>query len=296
MEKKRILAMLMALCLVLVFVPVNRAAAADYAEGVWLRQIPYGDGVTIAVCADAQVAGGVITITYNKDVLTFQQLKLEEQYVLSHAINDQEAGIIQISWIGTGAESKTDGYVLMWLEFVGPADLGAVMTGSVFGMPGNILPIHTLNLTGITAAIMQAEALQAESYTADSFAAVRAALKNAEELQNQVAVTQAQLDAAAETLTAAMENLVVYTPDPEPTDPPATEPQPTDPPATEPQPTESQPTESKPVETKPTEPAATQPADQKPQDEDNMMLIPILVGCCVPIVVALVLLKKRGQK
>ena len=115
-------------------------------------------------------------------------------------------------------------------------------------------------------------------------------------MQNRVAVTQAQLDAATAALTAAMENLVVYTPDPEPTDPPATEPQPTDPPATEPQPTESQPTQTKPVETKPTQPAGTQPAGQEPQDEDSMMLIPILVGCCVPIVVALVLLKKRGQK
>ena len=293
---KKMLSLLLALCLMLVLVPVNRVSAADYAEGLWLRQVPYVNGVTIAVCADAQVAGGVITITYNKDVLTFQQLKLEEQYVLSHAINDQEAGIIQISWIGTGAESKTDGYVLMWLEFVGPADLSAVMNGTVFGIPGNILPICVLNLTEITAAMMQAEALKAEDYTADSFAAVTTALENAEDVQNRVAVTQAQLDAATAALTAAMENLVVYTPDPEPTDPPATEPQPTDPPATEPQPTESQPTQTKPVETKPTQPAGTQPAGQEPQDEDSMMLIPILVGCCVPIVVALVLLKKRGQK
>ena len=298
MEKKRVLAILLALCLMLVFVPADRANAADYAPGLWLRQIPHGEGVTIAVCADSIVASGVITITYNQEVLAFQELKLEDQYVAYHAINAEDAGVIKISWIGTGAEPDAKGHVLMWLEFTGSAELSAVMSGTVYEASGSKLTITTLNETGVTAAIMQAETLQAEDYTVDSFAAVTAAVENANALLEQVAVTQSQLDAAAEALNVAMECLVYVPepgPDPDPTDP--TDPtQPTDPAPTDPQPTEPAPTESKPAETKPTQPQTTQPNNQQNQDEVNVLLIPILVGCCVPIVVAVVLLKKKGAK
>ena len=290
MEKKRVLAIVLALCLMMVFVPVNRATATDYVDSLWLRQIPHNEGVTMAVCADASVASGVITITYNQDVLTFQQLKLEDPYVLAHAINAEETGVIKISWISTGKEPTTDGYVLMWLEFTGPADLSAVLSGTVYDPSGSKMDFTTLNETAVTATIMQAEALKAEDYTAESFAGVTAALENANGLLEQVAVTQSQLDAAAASLTAAMEHLEVYVPTPtppEPTDP--TEP-------TEPAPTEPKPTEPKPTQPKPTEPAATQPEDPVSQEAENVLLIPILVGCCVPIVVAVVLLKKRGKK
>ena len=297
MEKKRVLAILMVLCLMLVFVPVNQASAAEYPCGLWLRQIPSGNGVTVAVCADAQVASGVITITYNKDVLTFQQLKLEDQYVLVHSINAEEAGVIKISWIGTGTEPKTDGYVLLWLEFAGMPDLSAVMTGTAYDATGNKLAITTLNTTGLEAAMTQAENLKAEDYTENTFANVQSALENAKSVLNQVAATQSQLDAAEEALNIAMESLVYMPADPEPTDPAPTEPAPTEPAPTEPAPTEPAPTEPKPTESRPTEPQPSQPAGQQPQEEnDDILLIPILVGCCVPIVVAVVLLKKRGSK
>ena len=290
MGKMRVFSIMLALLLVLTFVPTSQASATDYACGVWLRQVPYGDGVTIAVCADAQVAAGVITITYNKDVLTFQQLKLENEYVLNHAINADEAGVIKISWIGTGAELDTKGHVLMWLEFAGMPDLSAVMTGTIYDAAGNKLAITTLNTTGLEAVMTQAETLKAEDYTADSFAAVQTALQEAKAVLNQAAVTQSQLDDAAKKLTSAMEHLVENTPEP-----PATEPAPTDPVPTDPAPTQPKPTQPG-SDTKPTQAPTTQAGIVAPKRDNGWMIYALVAICAVAAVAVVVILKKRGRK
>ncbi len=288
MRRMRKMYILLALCLVLAMLPAASAYAAD--EGsLWLRQMPTNDGVTIAVCADTAVASGVITITYHSDVLTLQEVTMEDAHVLVHAVNDQKAGQVRISWIGTGA-AVDGGYVLLRLRFTGEHDLSAVMTGSAYTTEGDAVPVSILNLTDITAAIMQAETLQAEDYTSDSFAAVQASLQAARELLSPETVTQAQLNTAAQQLTAAMENLEEYVPEPPPTEP--TEPAPTDPAPTQPKPTQPG---SEPAETDPTQPS-TQAPTIAPKRDNSWMLIALGALLAVAAVAAVVILKKRGNK
>ena len=291
MEKKHVLAILMALCLVLACVPVNQAAAAEESGSLWLRHLPIDGGVTMALVADTAIGSGVITITYDKDVYTFQELTVDSAYVLAHAVNDKEAGTIKISWIGIGAESGA--YVLMRLQFaVNFASVGnfnVELSGSVKYADGEEIAMTTLDFAMLNTAMAQAESLKAEDYTADSFAAVRSALAAANDQANVETVTQDQVDAATQALKTAMDNLVVYVPEPEPTDPT----EPTEPAPTEPAPTQPAPTQ--PGQTEPTQPATNPTPAPQPQ-EDSMMLIAILAGCAVAVVVAVVLLKKRGKK
>ena len=291
MEKKHVFAILMALCLVLACVPVNQAAAAEESGSLWLRHLPIDGGVTMALVADTAIGSGVITITYDKDIYTFQGLTVDSAYVLAHAVNDKEAGTIKISWIGKGAESGA--YVLMRLQFVvnfaSAGNLNVEFSGSVKNADGEEIAMTTLDFAMLNTAMAQAESLKAEDYTADSFAAVQSALAAANDQANVETVTQAQVDAATQALKTAMDNLVVYVPEPEPTDPT----EPTEPAPTEPAPTQPAPTQ--PGQTEPTQPATNPTPAPQPQ-EDSMMLIAILAGCAVAVVVAVVLLKKRGKK
>lgn len=293
MRNIRKLSVILLLCMLLCALPVSSANAAENGS-LWLRQMPTDDGVTMAVCADTVVASGVITITYDSNVLAFQEVTLDSAYVLAHAINDQKAGQIRISWIGTG-EAADGGYVLLRLRFTGTADRSAVLTGSGYTADGDAIAIAVLNLTGTETAVLEAEALQAEDYTADSFAAVEAAIQEAKQLLALETVTQAQLDAVTQKLTDAMGNLVVFVPEPPPTQPPATEPAPTDPTPTDPAPTQPA---TDPAPTQPdTQPVPTKPvATPVPKKNDSLLIAAGVVLGLVVLVAVVVILKKRGSK
>lgn len=299
MRNMRKLSILLALCLVLALLPVTSANAAE-GGSLWLRYQPSVEGVEIHVCTDTNIASGVITVTYDASILEFAELLMSETFVQYYAVNAQEAGTIKISWIGTGVGAENPAWSLMTLKFAGVADQSATMTGTVYDFKGNTLAITTLNLTGATAAVMQAETLKAEDYTAESFAAMQAALQEAEALLAMETVTQAQLDAATQALVTAMENLVVYTPEPPPTEPPATEPAPTDPAPTEPAPTEPAPTEPTQPGSTAAKPNPTQPSTQEPtiapKQDNSWMLIALAAVLVVAVVAAVVILKKRGKK
>lgn len=296
MENIRKIAILLALCLVLCTLPVASAHAAE--EGnVWLRYVPGKQGV-MAICADKAVASGVITITYNAEWMTFQSVTVDSAYVLAYAVNDKETGKLQISWIAPKDNAAQGGHVLMFVEFVGISDDEYTeLVGSVQNVSGEAMAITKIDLHAALDAESDAENLKAEDYTADSFAPVQAALKNVIDLLDQVTTTQAQLDAATQALVTAMENLVVYTPEPPPTEPPATEPTPTEPAPTEPAPTEPKPSE-KPTQPgsqpKPTEPVVTDPV---PKKNDTLLIVGVALAlCAVVAIAAVVILKKRGRK
>lgn len=290
MGRVRKLAILLALCLVLALLPVTSANAAE-SGGLWLRHLPTDGSVTMALVADTQVASGIITVTYDPSLLTFQELTVDSAYVLAHAVNDKEAGTIKISWVGAGADSGA--YVLMRLQFAGESLAVAELSGNVVNESGDEIAITVLDFGAYNAAFIQAAGLKAEDYTADSFAAVQAAMQSAEALWAVEAVTQAQLDAATQALLTAVENLVVYTPEPPPTEPPATEPAPTEPAPTEP----TQPG-STPAKPQPTQPTTQAPAPA-PKGDNGWMLIALAVLGVVAVVAAVaavVIFKKRGRK
>lgn len=281
----RKLAILLALCLVLCALPVTAANAAE-SGSLWLRHLPTDEGVAMALCADTDVASGIITVTYDPGQLTFQGLTVDSTYVLAHAVNDKEAGTIRISWIGTGSGSGA--YVLMRLQFAGDSLTVAELSGTAQNADGDQIAMTVLDFGAHNAAWDQAADLKAEDYTADSFASVQAALESAEALLAVEALTQAQLDALTQELLTAMENLVVYVPEPTP-------PAPTDPAPTEPAPTEPTQPGSTPAKPDPTQPS-TQASTGEPKGDNSWMLIALAVLCVVAVVAAVVILKKRGRK
>lgn len=291
MKHIRKLSVILVLCLLLAALPATPANAAE-SGSLWMNQIATENGTVIAICADTAAASGVITVTYDTGLLTFEEMTVDSTYILAHAINDKKAGTLQISWIGTGADAAGDGYALLRLRFTGAPDQNAVLTGSVYDAVGNALTITTLNFTGLSAALADGAAVNAADYTADSYAALQSAMAAADPVLTLETVTQAQLDAAAQAVTAALEALELYAP--EPTPPAPTEPAPTEPAPTEPQPTQpvTNPIPT-PTETQPTTTPAPQP---QPAGNNGWMLIVLAVLCIAAVAAAVVILKKRGRK
>lgn len=293
MRNMRKLSILLVLCLVLALLPVT-SANAEESGSLWLRYVPGKQGV-MAICADEAVASGVITITYNPEWMTFQSVSVDSAYVLAHAVNDKETGKVVISWIAPKDNAAQGAHVLMFVEFTGISDDEyAALTGTVQNASGEAMAITKIDLHAALDAEVDAEDLKAEDYTADSFAAVQTALQNLNNLLEQVATTQAQLDAATQALVTAMENLVVYTPEPPPTEPPT---EPTEPPTepTEPGPTEPTQPGSTAGKPEPTQPS-TQAQAAAPEQDNGWMLIALAAVLVVAVVAAVVILKKRGKK
>lgn len=285
MRSIRKLSMILTLCLVLALLPVTSAHAAE-SGSLWLRHLPADGGVTMALVADTGIAGGVVTITYDPSQLTFQGLTVDSDYVLAHAVNDKEAGTIKISWVGKGAESGV--YILMRLQFAGDPLAVATLSGSVKNTSGDIVAITVLDFGALNTAMNRAGGLKAEDYTADSFAAVQAALAAGNAQTNVETVTQAQVDALTQALVTALDNLVVYVPEPTP-------PEPTEPVPTEPTPTEPTQPGSTPAKPEPTQPSSQTPAPAPKGDNSWMLIVLAVLGVAAVAVVA-VILKKRGRK
>lgn len=290
MRNIRKFSVILALCLVLALLPVTLAGAAE-GGSIWLRHSATEEDYTIALVADTAIGSGVITITYNIDVYTFQELTVDSAFVAAYALNDKEAGTIRISWVGTGAGSGA--HVPMRLRFdanfLTSLDATIDLSGSIYSASGEEVAITGLDFGAFNAVARQAEKLKAEDYTADSFAAVQAALVAANAQANVETVSQAQVDAATQSLKAAIDALVVYVPEPEPTDPPATEPIPTEPEPTDPKPTQPGSTPAKPQPT-------TQTPAPAPKADNGWMLIALAVLGLVAVAAAVVILKKRGSK
>lgn len=293
MRNIRKLSVILALCLVLALLPVTSAGAAE-GGSIWLRHSATEEDYTIALVADTAIGSGVITITYNIDVYTFQELTVDSAFVAAYALNDKEAGTIRISWVGTGADSGA--HVPMRLRFdanfLTSLDATIDLSGSIYSASGEEVAITGLDFGAFNAVARQAEKLKAEDYTADSFAAVQAALAAANAQANVETVSQAQVDAATQSLKAAIDALVVYVPEPEPTDPPATEPTPTEPKPTDPKPTEPTQPGSTPAKPQPT----TQTPAPAPKGDNGWMLIALAVLGLLAVAAAVVILKKRGSK
>ena len=306
MKHLRKLIFVLALCLLLTAMPLNRAHAAE-GGSMWLRHLSADGGQTLGLVADTSVASGVITITYDTAIYTFRGLTVDSAYVLAHAVNDKEAGTVKISWVGTGSGDGV--HVLMRLQFtadwtVSGGNPTISLSGSVQNENGEDFGFASLDFGPLNAAVREAEGLKAEDYTADSYAQVKSALDAALAQAEQETLTPAQLDAALQNLRAALDGLKAKEPTPpEPTDPPT---EPTEPPTepTEPAPTE--PTEPNPTQKptdKPTQPgsrpAATQPvvSDPVPKGNDTLLIVGgALALCVVAAVAAVLILKKRGKK
>lgn len=269
MAKMKTISLLLVLALALMLLPVQQVSAAE-TPSLWLHVTEQDGKSVVAVCTDATVATGMISIAYDAEVLRYKGLTTDKTYVLYHAVNDASKNEVLISWIAPADHVVEGPHILMTLNFNGVCEQPPVLTGQVFDAAGNEIAISALDTAPLQAALEDGAARKAEDYTAESFAALQTALEEANALLSQNLVTQDQLDEAAQKLQGAITALVAVAPV-EPTQPTV----PADP-------------------TNPTEPIPT--PTPAPDNGWIVILVAFVAICVIGGVVAVVIMKKRGNK
>lgn len=269
------------LMLLLCVTPAVQANATE-ADGLWVRMHTDNGGFVASICVNTTVADGLIEVWYDSTLITFTEVVVDNQYVAAHAVNAEEPGVVKIAWVAPGDYGQ-DGnvHILMQVRFTNAEGAAVELTGGAHGPNGSEVPVTELNFT-VLSALTAAEAYKAEDYTEESFAALKKAIENAWAAMGDLYTSQADMDAAAAAVMAAIDGLerapvVVPT---EPTEP--TQPEPTEPtqPATKP--------------TQPTTQPTTQPVEPTPGPNPGSGLwIGIVAAIAVAGVAIVVIMKKK---
>lgn len=131
--------------LVLVCLMLSTAAFAAEDGKVWLKLTETdGNGTATLIVTDTTVTDGVVTVTYDSDELTYQNVEVTESYVAMYAVNAETAGEVRISWVAPEAY-ETDGSALELIQvnFTGKADGDSVeLSGSAFDAAGDQVPVN----------------------------------------------------------------------------------------------------------------------------------------------------------
>ena len=186
------------------------AAMAAENGSLWLK-VDQKTGTQVQVVTDTVVTDGLIKLTYDSSVLTYQSTEVTEGYVAMYAVNAEEPGVVLISWVAPGGYTLESGAVcLIRVQFAGKETENTIqLTGSAHDKNGASLNFADAPDTAkLEAAVQEAEALKEADYTAASFAEVTKALEVAKAILADGTATQAEVDAAEEALRAAMKALV----------------------------------------------------------------------------------------
>lgn len=263
-----LLALVLALSLCLTL-PVS--AAEDGA--VWLEAEAADDGVRVCIYANTTIADGQITLSYDSAALTYTDVTVDSNYVLSHAVNGAEAGVVKIAWIAAD-DYGLDGtaHLLMQLHFAGTSVEALAIHGQAYTPEGEMIAIATPVLTDLQMVIESAAAMQADQYTAESFAALENALEAARTVLADVTASQAEVDAAIQSIINAIDALVT------------------------PEPTVTVPATTTTAATEPTVPSTTEQGDAQSQGGSLGLIIVIVAICVAGAVAAVIIIKRRGNK
>lgn len=221
MGKMRMIFVLSALLMALLL-PLAMPAEAAQSDALWFESEVTKEGILVSVYTDAPVVSGKIVFSYDRKIMKFQQLQVQEEFVAQHAINDKSVGSVQIAWVAPKDMSAQGDHVLMQLLFTGEDVSSLTIAGSASTATGESVRVTAPDLAGLEALVKQAQEKKAEEYTADSFAALNAALQEAQDVQKQAHLSPAQVEAAMTKLEKALQAL--QQPQPE-TQPNVTEPE-----------------------------------------------------------------------
>lgn len=203
----RVLAVVLVLCMTMATV-----AYAAEAGNVWLSitQSENGKNTAALIVTDTTVTDGLVKVTYDPEVLTYQGVMVSSEYVAMHAVNAEEAGVVLISWVAPEAyESDGSAVTLIEVNFEGASD-AVEATGLAHDAEGNEYPIGTVDTSALEEALAKAEELTEEDYTEESWAALEEAKEAAEEVLEDPTATQEEIDAAAKALEEAIAALEEY--------------------------------------------------------------------------------------
>ena len=200
----RALALMVLVCMLLsttVFAAPNGSA--------WLNALESAaeDTTTAVIAADTAVSDGLIEITYDSTVLTYEGIKVDEKYVAMYAVNADEAGLVKISWVAPkDFKVKKNPVCLMEVSFSGT---GAAVSasGTLFNAQGSQVELSVLDTAALKGAVETAKSLNKDAYTNKSYKAVEKALKDAEKVLADPAASQSRIDEAAKKLNDALNAL-----------------------------------------------------------------------------------------
>lgn len=188
------------------------AAAAFAAESgsLWMT-VEQDDGISALIVTDAVVTDGVVKLTYDSSVLTYESTEVTDDYVALYAVNAEEAGTVLISWVAPGEYAlKSEAVCLIRVNFTGTEEESTItLTGAAHNGSGSSLDIvGAPDASGLADAIADAEALDETKYTEESYGAVKEALADAKAVLADSTATQAEMDAAEKELRDAVAALV----------------------------------------------------------------------------------------
>lgn len=190
-------------------------AATAFAAGdgsVWIALSDTSGKTAAQIVADTTVTDGVVELTYDSSVLTYEGVEVTEAYVAMYSINAEEAGVVRISWVAPGEYSLAAAAALIQVNFTGTAGKEDIsLSGSASGADGEAVPIdgaaQAVDTSKLEEAIAKAEALKGSDYTDESWAALEQALVDAKAVLANPLSTQEEVDAATLRLTGAIEAL-----------------------------------------------------------------------------------------
>ena len=157
----------LALLLVLTVLLTVQASAAE-SGSLWANATVSEDTVTVYVVADTAVSSGVITLSYDRKELKFQEVTVEESAVAAHAVNGKVGGKVQISWVAPAEQAQQDSHVLLQVRFTGTSAESIDLSGTVYDLTGGNVAVVMPDLAALNSVLAEADALQADTYTADS--------------------------------------------------------------------------------------------------------------------------------
>lgn len=257
--------------------PAVQASATD-ADGLWVRMHADDGSFIASICVNTTVTDGMIELQYDSSLITFTEVVVDSQYVAAHAVNAEKPGIVTIAWVAPG-DYGLDGnvHILMQARFTNAEGAVVALAGAAHAPDGREIPATELKNFTVISALAAAGEYKAEDYTAESFAALKRAIENAWAAMEDLYTSQADMDAAAEAVMAAIDGLE-RAPVVVPTEPT----QPTQP--------ASKPTQPA---TQPTQPA-TQPVDPQPEPKPgNGLWIGIVAAVAVAGAAVAVIIKKK---
>lgn len=213
MKRVNKLLRLLAVVLVMTLMMATVVFAAETGK-VWISTSESEEGTVAMILTDTTVTDGLVKVTYDPEVLTYKEVKVNSQYVAMHSVNAEEAGTVLIAWVAPEAY-EADGSVLTLIEviFEGVQEENTLeATGVAQDAEGNEMPIGTVDTSALEEAIAKAEELKEEDYTEESWAALEEAKEAAEDVLKDPTATQEEVDEAAAALEeaiAALEEQVV---------------------------------------------------------------------------------------
>ena len=205
--KKIVCALLLA---ALVFA-MPTAAFASEDGSMWLGTTKTSESTTVLIITDTTVTDGLMEVTYDSSVLTYQDVTVSEAYVAMYSVNAEVPGSVKISWVAPEAyKTYGSGICLIEVNFSGTEEKSTVaLSGTGHSETGSDVPFNSPDSSELEKVILEAEGLNLNPllFTEESYSNMIDVLAIAKQVLSNPISSQKEIDHAAKALRLAMDNL-----------------------------------------------------------------------------------------